>query len=580
MNTRPNTATDLAWFIHRESKWSRPTKADYVRSVKRLPDLMGRTRLEDVIIDLDDLEARFPLDGFDPAHFASQNAYRAWRRKIMASVKAFAGQARPRRYDDEWSALNLSVEVFTLDHPDFRVSAVRSLSAIAAAARKQGTVPRDLNNAAIARLSEDIPYKKHKEILKGVHLLNRLRDTATSLRPLLPPSHLEIPDRTRGKLPAPPDHLAQELETWITSYCAGDIDEITEDVIEGKSSSAAYTYRAAGRKYLGFAGQLGLLAGIPNLALAFSDEIAKPTLRVMLKDRESPTSISLRSARSYLDNLLRLARSQGHEAPLIARALASNRELKSGQRDAHQMSSKAKRFCALLLADRRAEMKYRSLHLRMRALHDELASRAKSGERIPYLSDRLRQVASLAAMSAIWVWGPPLRIGNMCELRLYGDAPQIWLPSGKTKDIRITIELDEAKNKRAIHQRIAPGRHRAIETIEWYVNEIRPGLPGAGESIWMFPATHAATKPILTSTVRNWVERYSGEVGLPMKPHLFRHAAASLYIRSHPGAYDHVAQLLDDTPQVVRRFYAWIDDMAVMDEVQSHVLQHAGFDGV
>lgn len=577
--TCPITATDLAWFVQNESSWSQPTKSDYVRAVRRLPILMGRTRLEDVIIDLPDLKERFPLDGFDPSHFASQDAYKAWRRKTMAAASAFLGHARPISRNDAWAKLNRSIEMFTREHPDFHAKNVLKLASLTAVARRDKIDPQQLDSAYVSKICQVAPNVSYKEVRNGVELLNRLREAAPPLRQMLPAEPLEVPEKaTKIKSEVLPEHLEQELEAWIQNFCAGDIDEITEDEIDGKSQSTVYTYRAAGRKYLATAVSLGLLHDVPNLAAALDTEIAKQVLRTLLTDRERANSVQLRTLRSYMANLLRLARSQGNDAKVIERALNSNRELRQGRKQAQQMSPKAKEFCIRLLANRAAEMTYRSLHLRFRGRFDTLVAMHNAGERVPYHEERLFQVAALAAMSAIWIWGAPLRVANMCQLKLYGNTPQIWLPHGKTKDVHIILASQETKNNRDIRQRLRPGRHRAIETIDWYVNEIRPKILKDADSIWMFPSMKAPDRALGTNSARNWLHRHSAEIGLPMKPHWFRHAAASLYIREHAGAYDHVAQLLDDTPQVVRKFYAWIDEMAVLDEVQANILEHAGFD--
>lgn len=580
-NTRAQTATDLIHFIQNSATWSQTTRADYVRAVRRLPKLTGHTRLEDVVIDLDDLQARFPLDGFDPAYFATRDAFKAWRRKTLAATKAFFGQRWSGRYDDQWSVLTQAVEMFMHDHADFRATSALKLTSIAAAGRKLGVAPKDLNSAALLRFCENVPAQNYKSLCAGATLLNDLQKAAPSLRTMLPAAQLKLPDRaTSLKLPAPPAHLMRELDTWIAELCAAEIDEITSDLIDGKSQSTIAVYRAAGKKYLGFATSLGLLDNVQSLAAALDDNIAKQTLLVMLTDRDSQASVSLRTTRRYVENLLRLARSQGCEAPVLARALKANKELKKGRQAGRQMSPKSKKFCARLIKDRSTQLIYYSFHLRMRKLHDAMVIKSKSGERIPYLAERLKHLAMLAAMSAIWVWGPPLRIENMCALRLYGDAPQIWMPKTKGEDIKITIEQYKTKNKRAIEQRIRHGRHQAIETVNWYVNEIRPSILCNSDPIYLFPSTTTVGHHVGTGSVRDWLDNYSAKIGLPIKPHLFRHAAASLYIKSHPGAYDHVAQLLDDSPQVVRRYYAWIDELAVLDQVQANILRNAGLDHV
>lgn len=240
------------------------------------------------------------------------------------------------------------------------------------------------------------------------------------------------------------------------------------------------------------------------------------------------------------------------------------------------MSLEARKFCAWLLDSRRNELLYRSLHLRFHTRYLDEVALLEAGGWVPRRRARLKQLGYLAAMTALWTWCAPLRIANMCSLRLYGNRPQIWLPSGSRKEVRLKLAASEMKNARAIDHRLLPGRHKAVETIAWYVEHVRP-LHGDGDtSEYLFPAQKSGGH-VSANCVRNWLYTHAAAEGIKIKPHWFRHAAATLYIRKFPGAYDHVAQLLDDRPEAVRRYYSWVDDLAVMDDVQRNILEMSGF---
>lgn len=111
--------------------------------------------------------------------------------------------------------------------------------------------------------------------------------------------------------------------------------------------------------------------------------------------------------------------------------------------------------------------------------------------------------------------------------------------------------------------------------VEWYLEHIRPRIPWADRSEYLFPGYNG--KSISDKALRNWLQHHSRDLGIPMSPHNFRHGLASLWLRSRPGDYSGAARLLCNSPATVRAYYAWIDNDAEMINVQAELARQAGF---
>lgn len=96
----------------------------------------------------------------------------------------------------------------------------------------------------------------------------------------------------------------------------------------------------------------------------------------------------------------------------------------------------------------------------------------------------------------------------------------------------------------------------------------------AGRSNYLFPGFKS--EMIAAGTLRNWLYRQTREMGIPMKPHNFRHGLATLYLRDNPSGFSYAAQLLGNSASVVRQHYAWIDHDKELAEVQQEVAKLAG----
>lgn len=102
-NTNFSTGADLLHFMRTSSAKSPATQKDYCDAIKRLPSLCRRNRLEDVRVDLREFKSRFTRKSFDPAFFKREQAFLAWRGKVIAATKEFLGLNRPSVFNDECS---------------------------------------------------------------------------------------------------------------------------------------------------------------------------------------------------------------------------------------------------------------------------------------------------------------------------------------------------------------------------------------------------------------------------------------------------------------------------------------------
>ena len=192
----------------------------------------------------------------------------------------------------------------------------------------------------------------------------------------------------------------------------------------------------------------------------------------------------------------------------------------------------------------------------------------------PFTENRIIQLGVLAAFSSIALWGVPLRISDMQRLRHRGKDPTLVLPMGSRDKAYILIPA-AVKTRKPIKAHITAGPTRALDILKWYLEEIRPLLPYAGQSDYLFPGYESDV--VTHQSLRTWLQDHSRDLDMPMNPHNFRHGLASLYLRNHPGEYSQAARLLCNTPEVVRQHYAWIDEEDEMRKVQEEVARQGGF---
>lgn len=576
---RDETFADLLLTV--EARYGQAnTRRDYGYAIKQSLHPYACTRLEDIPLDLDAFEKRFPKHGFNPTWgFATDGAYRAWRKKVLAVIRAHLGildsKKAQKMIQDEWTSL-LETAKLTAADLDLLSPQLIPLRILIDEARAVGLTPEKVTSANLVKIRAGLEGGRRKSFGQIISLLERLGPTSTTINVLL--TSVNLPDAGDNSAGLLASHLLAEATAVIDAHCLGEYEPINDCREAIKSENTRKAYMAAFKKYLETAGDLDLLDGVPDLAHALSPDVFHAVVRAWNRNHTKDGGICERTRRDYVRTLKRFTIQIGADSAHLVQALKNNRELKFGKKKAETMSDGARAFCGFLLSGRKHRLTFQSLHIQFFKMSNALLETASIRKLSRKEVDTLRQTGTLAAMAAIWLWFCPLRISNMLGLTIHGPTPWLSLPGPHQDHARILIPGSHAKAKKPIDHRLERERNRALEIIEWYIKEIRPSYAGATASPYFFPSHKKGGKFICDSSVRTWLRKYCRALQFfQMNPHWFRHGIASLFLQAHPGAYVHVGTLLDDTPPTVRKFYGFVDDERLLGEAQLMWLKLADF---
>ncbi|TKD17654.1 site-specific integrase [Rhodobacter capsulatus] len=579
-NTDTSAATMqevLDWMA--ESKpWSAGTLRDYTAQVLRVPEIYNANRLCDVLADLPAFQARFARRAF-PDNFRTPAAYDAWRKKIVTILKRFHGVADEylvrKNMQDEWTALITAMQASQA----VRGPALVSIKILADEARRAGLTPRDLERDWLLRLCDDLGVGRRRSIVKAISMLRNERAQCPLVDALLP---VELPDIAvvrRQSAPIFPAHIDAQIDEVVRDYCGGTYDEILDERVGGKSEATINSYKAALRKYVDTALNVATVPSNDNCLTRLLDRyVFNSVMRAWMAETDKSRKISARTMRTYTAKIRKISAHINLASDYIDAALKNNRHLKKGREDATQMPEAIQIFCRRLLRDRRVELTFLSLHLRFQQASMAFLKEATDKD-FEQKRHKAISLGVLAAYSAIALWSTPLRISNLRCLRIHGANPSLILPSRAGGDVYVLVDAGDVKNRRPVRAKLNSGPTRALDVLWWYIREIRPMLPHAASSEFLFPGFEREV--LCAQVIRNWLADSSRDFGMPMHPHNYRHGLATLYLRDHPGDYSGAARLLFVTPNTVRLHYAWIDQEAALRQVQSEVAKMAGVtDGI
>lgn len=546
------------------------TRRDYLRQINRCQTIYRVNSLQDVSADIAAFLEEWPPHRYDPDRFASRSIYRAWRGKMLAVLREFHGHAAAsaerRQRRDGWSVLMDAVVAALRDKETARKRLI-PISVFADEARRRDIAPAQISQVHLAEMIHASTPARRTSIRLAVRTLTRLALDAPDIADMLPPGGFgDCGTALRLDRHRLPSGLETKIDDWVHIHCGGSEDFITGEREGVLSNGAAGVYRAALRKYIFTALKNGAIkAEIGDLLEAFTLETIRGVLRTWTAETDRTERISVRTITQYCQSLTVLLKSVGGNPDLFSEAMRS-RILKQGKAASASMSPDVQAFCMRLVRDRHLEMTFRSLHRQFQRLSLEAMERGDDARGI--------QLGVLAAFSAIELWAVPLRVSNALELRMFGPEPSLYLPRSDRESLKIQVPAAEVKNGKGVRAELRPGRDRALEVIGWYVAKIRPQIPWSNRSRGLFPGWKSEF--LTAGGLRNWLAEHSGALGLPMTPHNFRHGGASLYLSYHPGDYAAAAQLLGDTEETVRHFYAWIDQQTEMQRVQTHIAKSAG----
>ena len=116
------------------------------------------------------------------------------------------------------------------------------------------------------------------------------------------------------------------------------------------------------------------------------------------------------------------------------------------------------------------------------------------------------------------------------------------------------------------------------DLIEEFIHEFRPTLLRGANSNWLFPGQDGERKGGLMFS-KQITDRIQKAVGLRITVHQFRHAAAAIYLKHHPGDYETVRRLLGHKNiQTTIKFYCGLETIAASEQFGKLIREHIEFD--
>jgi integrase len=129
-----------------------------------------------------------------------------------------------------------------------------------------------------------------------------------------------------------------------------------------------------------------------------------------------------------------------------------------------------------------------------------------------------------------------VRVGNLVAIRL---GENLIKPGGPKSPYWLVAEYD-VKNRVDLSFSLPLG---VTALIDEYIHAFRGRLIKGVDQMWLFPGADGGHKNehLLSIQIK---ERVKKETGLTITPHQFRHAAAAIFLKHHPGEHETLRRLL------------------------------------
>ena len=156
------------------------------------------------------------------------------------------------------------------------------------------------------------------------------------------------------------------------------------------------------------------------------------------------------------------------------------------------------------------------------------------------LRDQAPAKAAITAQMAIAIMlltVAPIRAANLASIRL---DENLIRPGGPGTNFILTFPYYDVKNR--VDLTVALDEHET-KLIDEYVQDYRPALMRGSNEDWLFPSSKRGPKDLHLFGIQI-TERIQRLTGVRMTIHQFRHAAAAIYLKDHPGEYETVRRFL------------------------------------
>jgi integrase len=164
----------------------------------------------------------------------------------------------------------------------------------------------------------------------------------------------------------------------------------------------------------------------------------------------------------------------------------------------------------------------------------ELMQKAQSlGDQAPAKAAIAAQMAMAIALLTV----APIRAANLASIRL---DENLIRPGGPGTNFILTFPHYDVKNRVDLTFELD---EYVTGLIDEYVQDYRPALMRGSNADWLFPDSKGGPKKSHLFGVQI-TERIARITGVRMTIHQFRHAAAAIYLKYHPGDYETVRRFL------------------------------------
>lgn len=561
--------------------WTQANRCiDTYRAVMRCATLWDHSTLAQLPGDADAFEKRFPRDGYDPDLHKSEPAYRAWRVKVLSALHAYAarnavsteGTAVHSPVVDMWDELKRRLSSLTGEDGLIPHQATLPVIALSHVAIQYRLRPSDLDPARLASLGSLLTSNERQQVRRALKALTRFKEVA-KLDDLLPIDPFpEKPWTPMARIDDLPGCLVAEIAAWIDTANGAAFDPVAQTMDGGNSKADRVIKDTALRRYCATARKLEAVAS-PDVPLAafFRKDVATAVVRDWMSDGLTPRTIW-----TYLRNSVTVAARNGVDVSWLEDLKERSNTIKEGKKSSGEMAPKVIAFCKKVLDQPALQTRLLTLHIRARRVAQAILDRAHEAGRdlTGREVERVRQLGSVAVFSAIETVAAPFRIENTLSTVFRGDVGRtLFLPIAASNFAKFVYPELVTKNNEQIEVKLIEDRRHGLDTLMWYLRVIRPLYPHHETSNFLFPSVEKPGVRIRNTAFREWFRKITRSLGVPMTPHNFRHALASMMIRARPGSWDEIAALLGNTPATVMRYYAWVNKQTQIENAQSLVLE-------
>jgi integrase len=166
----------------------------------------------------------------------------------------------------------------------------------------------------------------------------------------------------------------------------------------------------------------------------------------------------------------------------------------------------------------------------------------------------------------------PVRAANLAAIRL---DENLIKPGGPKTPYLLVFPHYDVKNRVDLTFEFDD---YLTDLIDEYVQKYRPSLLRGANGDWLFPATTGEFKTPHFLGIQI-TERIQKATGLRITIHQFRHAAAAIYLKHHPGDYETVRRLLaHKSIKTTVNFYCGLETIQASREFSKVIRQHRRFD--